>query len=156
MALRTLAFCTGLALLAACTAIPAEGSGQATEPPADSPAAPAPEPTAMPANTDTALAPDGQPFTLAPGQRATLADGGALQYVRVVNDSRCPPDVRCVWAGDAVLAFEWAPAGGPSESFELHTGLEPRTQAVGGRTLRLQSLTRDAAPVATLLLEPAR
>lgn len=93
---------------------------------------------------------DGAEFTLAPGQSATLADDSRLRYLRVVNDSRCPPNVQCVWAGDAVVAFEWTPASGPAQPFELHTGKEPRSHAAGGRTIALKTLARGEAPAATL------
>ena len=29
-----------------------------------------------------------------------IGDAGTLRYVAVSSDSRCPPDVQCVWAGD--------------------------------------------------------
>jgi hypothetical protein len=60
-----------------------------------------------------------------------------------------------VWAGDAIVSFEWSPAGagGTPQRFELHTGLEPRSQAIGGRKLVLESLERGEAPAATLRVE---
>src|SRR3546814_14540841 len=50
---------------------------------------------------------DGSTFPMRPGQSATLGDHSVLRYERLVNDSRCMPDVQCIWAGDAELAFEW-------------------------------------------------
>ena len=64
----------------------------------------------------------------APGEQAGFSDLGALRYQRLVNDSRCAPDVECIWAGDAEVAFEWVPAHGAKQSFSLHTGVEPRSQ----------------------------
>lgn len=97
---------------------------------------------------------DATPFTLRPGESAVLADASRLQYVRLVNDSRCPPDRQCVWAGDAIVALEWTPASGAAESFELHTGLEPRSHAAGTRTVTLKALERGAQPQATLQVDP--
>lgn len=37
--------------------------------------------------------------TLAPGETAIVDDGFAVQFVSVLEDSRCPQDVTCVWAG---------------------------------------------------------
>lgn len=136
MALRSLFFAAGFAVLAACTAIPADGADNA----------------GMDNSSRIAA---GQAFTLRAGQQATLADGGTVRYARLVNDSRCPPGKQCVWAGDAILAFEWTPTSGTAQSFELHTGLEPRSHAIGDRTLVLSSLTQDAEPVATLKVQPA-
>lgn len=96
---------------------------------------------------------DATPFDLRPGETAVLADASRLQYVRLVEDSRCPPDVQCVWAGDAIVAFQWTPANGAAEAFELHTGLEPRSRVVGARTLTLRSLDRGAQPRATLQVD---
>lgn len=96
---------------------------------------------------------DGAEFQLQVGQGVTLADDSRVRYVRLVNDSRCPPDVQCVWAGDAIVALEWAPANGAAQGFELHTGLEPRSHAVGDRKLVLKALERGAAPAATLQVE---
>ena len=95
-------------------------------------------------------------FTLQPGQARDFAGAGTLRYGRVASDSRCPPDRQCVWAGDAIVAFSWTPAGGAAEAFELHTGLEPRSKALAGGMLVLESLARGAAPAATLRLDPAR
>ena len=93
--------------------------------------------------------------SLRPGEQAALA-GGSLRYLRLVNDSRCAPDVQCVWAGDAEIAMEWTPAGGTPHAFSLHTGVEPRRQALeDGRSLRLLELGRGPAPRARLALEPA-
>jgi hypothetical protein len=96
---------------------------------------------------------DAAPFTLRPGERAVLADASSLQYVRLVNDSRCAPDVQCVWAGDAIVAFLWTPANGTAQEFELHTGLEPRSRAIGARMLTLKALARGAQPQATLQVD---
>jgi hypothetical protein len=98
---------------------------------------------------------DGADFRMQAGQTVTLADNSRLRYVRVVNDSRCPPDVQCVWAGDAIVAFEWSPAGGTAQGFELHTGLEPRSHAIGARQLVLKSLARGAEPAAELRVDAA-
>lgn len=63
---------------------------------------------------------DGATFSLAPGETARLADGGGLRYERLVADSRCPPAVQCVWAGDAVIALRWLPSSGVARELQLH------------------------------------
>jgi hypothetical protein len=49
----------------------------------------------------------GQEFTIKVGQQLKL-DGAdlALKFVAVPQDSRCPANVNCVWAGDAEVALE--------------------------------------------------
>jgi hypothetical protein len=43
-------------------------------------------------------------FQLMPHQSVDLAPGVALAYDSV-NDSRCPPDVKCIWAGKLSYLF---------------------------------------------------
>ena len=98
---------------------------------------------------------DGTDFSMRPGDRVTLPDRSVLRYVEVTTDSRCPPEVRCVWAGDAEVAFTRAVAGAAAQSFSLHTGRGARSQDFGGRRLTLVSLARGAGPQAELRLDPS-
>ena len=93
---------------------------------------------------------DGSTFTLQQGAVQTLADGSTLRYDSVVNDSRCMPDVQCVWAGDAEVAFTWRSPGGGRDAFSLHTGRGAKSHLVGERTVTLVALGRGARPEATL------
>ncbi|HLA64729.1 MAG TPA: hypothetical protein VK610_09900 [Rhodothermales bacterium] len=54
-------------------------------------------PTATPAEPPPAL---GRPFTLARGQAARLGDL-TVTFTAVLEDSRCPSNVNCVWEGRA-------------------------------------------------------
>jgi hypothetical protein len=96
---------------------------------------------------------DGSSITLAPGQSASLADNSRIDYVKLDSDSRCRPDVQCVWAGDAVIAMRWTPRSGAARDFELHTTLDPKSFNADGRSITLQSLERGDAPKATLQVE---
>lgn len=96
----------------------------------------------------------GTPFDLRPGAQATLAGGGTLRYLGLVNDSRCAPDVQCIWAGDAEIALAWTPPHGTGGRFSLHTTPGKTAHALdAGRTLRLVALQRGPAPVATLQVD---
>lgn len=98
---------------------------------------------------------DGSSVSMRPGQSVTLADHSVLRYDRLVNDSRCMPDVQCIWAGDAELAFEWRAVGErTAERFSLHTGKGKKSHALGERTLVLVSVARGPAPEAQLRIEP--
>ncbi|WP_242108015.1 hypothetical protein [Luteimonas aquatica] len=97
----------------------------------------------------------GESFSIAHGERVSLADRGTLRYVKLVNDSRCPPDVRCVWAGDAEVEFEWTPAAGGAQSFVLHTGRGDRSKDLDGQRVTLESLARGPEPEARLKLDAA-
>ena len=49
---------------------------------------------------------DDSNVTLGLGQDAQLSDGSRLSYTSLIDDSRCPADVQCVWAGDAEIATD--------------------------------------------------
>ena len=107
---------------------------------------------AQPADTNTVA--DGASIQLAPGQSATLADDSRLDYVKLDGDSRCRPDVQCVWAGDAVGVMRWTPAATmTAQDFVLHTTLDPKSFSTGNRTITLTALERGDAPKATLQVE---
>jgi hypothetical protein len=97
-----------------------------------------------------------QPFPMLPGESVALPDRSVLRYVGVKSDSRCRPDVKCVWAGDAEVSFEWTASGAATESFGLHTGFADKSsRALPGHTLKLLQLARGANPEAQLQLDPA-
>lgn len=101
------------------------------------------------------LVADGGDFTMQPGTQVALADGSSLRYLRVLEDSRCKPDVQCVWAGDAEVAFRWTPSEGSPQDFSLHTGKAAKDHVLGSRRLTLLSLSRGPAPPAMLRVEVA-
>lgn len=91
-----------------------QGTTAATPAPAEA-AMPTPEPSAAPkpASTSTsataptepsAPSPDGL-VVLAAGQSAKIAPSTTLRFDRIVNDSRCPANVQCVWAGEVRIAL---------------------------------------------------
>jgi hypothetical protein len=124
---------------------------------ASGPRATDPAPASTPQAPASAPAAAVQALTLRPGGQAALEGGGTLRYLRLVNDSRCQPDVQCVWAGDAEIALAWAPTDGAPRTFSLHTGVEPRQQQLeDGRSVRLVELARGPAPAARLEISQAR
>jgi hypothetical protein len=96
---------------------------------------------------------DGDSFRMRPGTSVSLPGEGRLHYLRVANDSRCKPDVQCVWAGDAEVAFEWRPNTGDMEAFSLHTGKGAKQHTIGKHVLLLTALGRGQAPEAELALQ---
>ena len=63
------------------------------------------------------------------GDEVTVASATQLRFVRVVNDSRCPKGVQCVWAGEVKIEFELNSPSGKTR-FELASSRSPGT-AVG-------------------------
>jgi hypothetical protein len=61
-------------------------------------------------------------FTLKQGQRVTLRGTSLwIKFVAVESDSRCPSDVKCVWAGNAAVQVE-VNSGRGSKTLTLNTG----------------------------------
>jgi len=96
---------------------------------------------------------DGSSFAMQPDGTVTLSDRSKLRYVNVKSDSRCRPDVQCIHAGNAVLAFESTPSGGSVQSFELNSLDQPQSRDLGSIKVTLESLSFDAAPRAQLKVE---
>ena len=96
----------------------------------------------------------GQEFTMSVGQRVSLPDAAVLHYAGIANDSRCPPDVQCIRAGDADVLFDYAPRGGTPARVTLNTE-RARTSIVGAWRLQLVDLARGAMPQATVRIDAA-
>jgi hypothetical protein len=62
----------------------------------------------------------GEEVALKLGQRVVI-DGGKLniQFVKVLEDSRCPRNVTCVWQGQAVSSLEISKSNGSVDNLEL-------------------------------------
>ena len=110
---------------------------------------------AYPYNVGVKVA-DGTTVALVPGQSASLADG-LLRYVRLSNDSRCKPDVQCVWAGDAVIELHWKPHQGVARDLSMH--LNPQAGPTSARLdARVVTFTHlgDPQPQASLRIDFGR
>jgi len=130
----------------------------ATPTPPPDPGSPAPEPVAH------VTVSTGVPVRLAQGVVADLPGGRTLALIEVTGDSRCPPEVQCVWAGEANLLFEWA---APGETHRVPVVIAPgrgSSELPGGFVLRVLALnpatsTGDPIPaadyVATVVVETA-
>lgn len=105
------------------------------------------EPT--PSTAEAAVHPEiGETFQLSPGEVASVENGDLLIAFRSVGqDSRCPSDVTCVWAGDAEIHLGTAREGGPWSWSVLHTTIEPMSLQVEGFVLEVVGL--DPVPVST-------
>jgi len=63
----------------------------------------------------------GQEFNLRVGQQAAVNGGHfRVRFASVANDSRCPANVTCVWAGNAEVLIE-AEASGRRANLKLNT-----------------------------------
>jgi hypothetical protein len=96
----------------------------------------------------------GEAFALVPGELVQLPDAATLRYLRVAQDSRCPPDVQCIRAGDADVVFEFTPAGGTPVQVEVNLPASPQA-TMGTWRLQLLSLAFEAPARATVRVDAA-
>lgn len=85
------------------------------------------------------------PFEMAIGDRAVLPSSESeLHFVDVPSDSRCPVDVTCIWAGDAVVRLALESADDAVTEIELHTAPgKLRETPIEGRFLSLLALSPE-------------
>lgn len=103
-------------------------------------------------SADSTVARPGEPITLTPGQQIALPDDTLLRYVEVSADSRCPPDVQCIRAGDADVLFRVEPAQGAPRQMTLNTA-KARSASIDAWQLKLLELGFGPAPPATIMFE---
>ena len=89
----------------------------------------------------------GEEFTLAVGEKATLDSiQTSVRFLAVSEDSRCPSQVQCVWAGDGEVVLEIGPTDGDAAEDTLHTNPESGPSAVVLAGYELTLLRLDPYP----------
>jgi hypothetical protein len=90
----------------------------------------------------TALASGTETLEIKEGLQKT-ADRSRLtiKFVEIVEDSRCPPDVNCVWAGNAKIKLSISKGKAAPKFVEINTGLDPKSVKVAGYEIKLEKLT---------------
>ena len=118
-------------LLVALLILPLAAGGCGTPRPAADPAAARDTVASAPPTLDA-------PFTLARGSTATV-DGLDVTFATVLEDSRCPLNVTCVWEGRATINLELAEGGRtgginltlPGNTGAEDSGRHPTVMALG-------------------------
>lgn len=91
--------------------------------------------------TDPLKVPINHVFSLALGQSASIKeDKVIIKFKAVLEDSRCPVDAICMWAGNGKVEFELLDKTGQSKTFNLNTEEEPKFTIIEGYELKLLSL----------------
>jgi hypothetical protein len=100
--------------------------------------------------TPTAVELD-ESFRLAIGETALVEEANfALTFRGVQNDSRCPADVQCVWAGNALVELVATRTDSSHTALALNTTTSPREVAFESFVVALEGLepgTRSNAPI---------
>lgn len=98
-----------------------------------------------------------EPFTLAPGQTAVLAEEGlSVTFVRVLDDTRCPVDQYCVVAGDATMSVRAAQVGTVPRTLTLTLWDDPLAVDYEGFSIDVQQLMPDRVSNRTIRPEDYR
>ncbi len=105
-------------------------------------------PAALPAKENTMES----TLTLEPERTVAVAPAAMLRYDGVA-DSRCPPGVQCVWAGELTYKFTLTAAGG-NESFGL-TSARPGFDATSVAGLHIALGQNPVPPVQPANSPPA-
>lgn len=83
-----------------------------------------------------------QEFELGFGSERQIAESPVkIKFVQVLEDSRCPTDVQCVWQGNAKVRVAVDSAGATTVA-DLNTSLESRSLSAFGYIIEL----RDVKP----------
>jgi hypothetical protein len=95
----------------------------------------------IPASAGPARAPVDKEFSLRMGQSASI-DGEKLiiKFKAVLEDSRCPTNALCAWAGNGKVEFEVLDIDGQNKTIILNTEDEPRLAPLKEHKLKLVSL----------------
>ncbi|MEQ1605903.1 MAG: hypothetical protein ABL999_13650 [Pyrinomonadaceae bacterium] len=86
------------------------------------------------------------------------ADRGrvSIKFISVLEDSRCPMNARCVWAGNAKIKLAVSVGRRRAEIVELNSTLQPQTVTVHGYRLSLQDLNPQKGQPANWPKGPAK
>jgi hypothetical protein len=82
-----------------------------------------------------------QQFKLKVGQEVVVKEAGIkVSLNAIVEDSRCPTGVQCIWAGNGKVSVKLSKTKGEAVSVELNTNAGPKSSAYQGYEVRLLSL----------------
>jgi hypothetical protein len=82
-----------------------------------------------------------QQLTVRVNRQAKHARSNLTIKFVAVEDSRCPKDANCVWAGDAKVTIQVTGRRGASKTFDLHTNLEGKSARFDGYEITLGEVT---------------
>jgi len=78
-------------------------------------------------------------------QKTVTKDKLKIKFISVLEDSRCPMDTNCIWAGNAKIQIKVSDSKGASKTFELNMNLEPRIVSFAGYEIKIINLTPQPA-----------
>src|SRR5580765_7827586 len=105
--------------------------------------------------TGAASAARAESVSLYMGQQKTLDRGQVtISFLSVEDDSRCPVNVQCVWAGNARIKIAVSKGRAVAQTFELNSTLDPRAVTAFGYEIGFADLTRKPAGMGRMPIRP--
>src|SRR5688572_20468035 len=90
------------------------------------------------ASASATFAQAGHRLTVRTGEQKIAVRGELkLEFVSVLEDSRCPADVQCIWAGNARVKVKLTDWRGAVKLFELNTTAGAKGDQFGGYAINL-------------------
>lgn len=78
-------------------------------------------------------------------EKKLVASKLTIRFLDLVEDSRCPTGVQCIWAGNAKIKVSVKRGAGAAKVFEMDTNGENNTVSHGGYKITLKDLTPHPA-----------
>jgi hypothetical protein len=73
-------------------------------------------------------------------QKSVMRDRLRIKFV-AVEDSRCPADANCIWAGNAKVTIRVTNRRGQSRTFDLNTNLAGKSASFDGFEIKLGNVS---------------
>ncbi|MCA1622879.1 MAG: hypothetical protein LC768_00870 [Acidobacteria bacterium] len=87
-----------------------------------------------------------QKVTVQINQQKTITKNKlTIKFVSLVEDSRCPTDTNCIWAGNAKITIKVSNAKAAAKTFELNTNSKPQSVSYAGYEIKLADLNPKPA-----------
>jgi hypothetical protein len=90
----------------------------------------------------SASAKDAEKVSVKINEVVTAKGGIRIRFVEMVEDSRCPTDANCVWAGNAKIRVK-VTRNGRSKLLELNSNTRPKSAIFAGYSFDLTGLTPE-------------
>ncbi|MDP2687194.1 MAG: hypothetical protein Q8O62_08230 [Aequorivita sp.] len=85
-----------------------------------------------------------------PQGETVIVKGVSIKFLEVIEDSRCPKDVTCIWAGRAIVKVEVIANGKKEEKIltfgEIRPGEEKNTNLYNSGKFAINGLTLNPYP----------
>lgn len=76
-------------------------------------------------------------------KEAASKGGVKVKFLALIEDSRCPTDTTCIWAGNAKIKVQLSKRGQKTKTVTLNTGVNPQSVLFAGYQIKFTGLTPE-------------